>query len=158
MSVPLVCLGVSHKTAPLPVRERLALSEERQTELLLRVGTAPAEALLVSTCNRVELYRIGSGENLVAELRAEMAALGGEEALDHTYLHHGEKALHHLFRVASSLDSMVVGEPQILGQVKDALQLAQRVGSARGELQRVFGAAFAAAKRVRTETEVGRSA
>ena len=158
MSVALVCLGISHKTAPLPVRERLALSEERQTALLQRVGAGRAEALLVSTCNRVELYRTGAAGDLESELRTEVLALGGEEALAHAYLHRGEAALHHLFRVAASLDSMVVGEPQILGQLKDAFQLAQRVGAARGELARVCGAAFAAAKRVRTETEVGRAA
>jgi glutamyl-tRNA reductase len=84
--------------------------------------------------------------------------LGGEEALGHAYLHRGEAALLHLFRVASSLDSMVVGEPQILGQVKDAFEFAKGVGAARAELTRVCAAAFASAKRVRTETDVGRAA
>src|SRR5262249_20118668 len=82
----------------------------------------------------------------------------GDEALSHLYEHRGEAALNHLFRVASSLDSMVVGEPQILGQVKDALELAQKAGAARGEIVRVCSAAFGAAKRVRTETAIGRSA
>jgi glutamyl-tRNA reductase len=156
MSAMLVCLGISHKTAPVSVRERLALSEERQTEVLQRVGTSPTEALFVSTCNRVELYRFGAADE--EQLRAVVAAVGGEEALAHTYLHRGEAALMHLFRVTASLDSMVVGEPQILGQMKDAFELAQRVGAARGELARVCAAAFAAAKRVRTETDIGRAA
>jgi len=154
----LVCLGISHKTAPVALRERLALSVERQSEVLGRVGTSPAEALFVSTCNRVELYAFGTGDSLEERLRAELTGLGGEETLSHAYLHRGEAALLHLFRVAASLDSMVVGEPQILGQVKDAFELAQRVGAARAELARVCSAAFAAAKRVRTETDVGRAA
>ncbi len=158
MSVGLVCLGVSHKTAPVALRERLAISLERQSEVLHRVGASPAEALFVSTCNRVELYRCGNFEEPAEQLRAELLALGGEEVLGHAYLHRGEAALLHLFRVASSLDSMVVGEPQILGQVKDAFEFAKGLGAARGELERVCAAAFSAAKRVRTETDVGRAA
>jgi glutamyl-tRNA reductase len=158
MSVGLICFGVSHKTAPVALRERLAISEERQSEVLHRVGASPAEALFVSTCNRVELYRFGLGEELAEPLREELLALGGEEVLGHAYLHRGEAALLHLFRVASSLDSMVVGEPQILGQVKDAFEFAKGVGAARAELGRVFAAAFSSAKRVRTETDVGRAA
>ncbi len=150
MSVGLVCLGVSHKTAPVALRERLAISLERQSEVLHRVGASPAEALFVSTCNRVELYRCGNFEEPAEQLRAELLALGGEEVLGHAYLHRGEAALLHLFRVASSLDSMVVGEPQILGQVKDAFEFAKGLGAARGELERVCAAAFSAAKRVRT--------
>jgi glutamyl-tRNA reductase len=156
MSTVLVCLGISHKTAPVSVRERLAVSEEVQMQVLQRLGASPTEALFVSTCNRVELYRFGGPDE--AELRAEVAAVGGQEALAHTYLHRGEAALMHLFRVAASLDSMVVGEPQILGQMKDAFELAQKVGAARGELARLCAAAFAAAKRVRTETDIGRAA
>jgi glutamyl-tRNA reductase len=158
MSMGLVCFGVSHKTAPLALRERLALSLERQSEVLHRVGASPAEALVVSTCNRVELYRFGVGEALEEPLRTELAALGGQEVLGHAYLHQGEAALLHLFRVASSLDSMVVGEPQILGQVKEAFEFARGLGAARAELTRVCAAAFSAAKRVRTETDVGRAA
>jgi glutamyl-tRNA reductase len=158
MSTALVCLGVSHKTAPLGIRERMALSAEAQTVLLQRVGAAPTEALFISTCNRVELYCFGAVDELADALRLELAALGGPEALSHAYLHQGEGALLHLFRVAASLDSMVVGEPQILGQVKEAFALAQKVGAARGELTRVCAAAFAAAKRVRSETDVGRAA
>jgi len=158
MSSVLVCLGVSHKTAPVALRERLAVPVERQSEVLGRVAASPTEALFVSTCNRVELYGFGAADSLEARLRAELTLLGGEEALAHAYLHRGEAALRHLFRVAASLDSMVVGEPQILGQVKEAFELAQRVGAARAELGRVCAAAFSAAKRVRTETDIGRAA
>ena len=91
-------------------------------------------------------------------MREQLSLLGGPEALDHLYEHHGEAALVHLFRVASSLDSMVLGEAQILGQVKDAFELGQSAGAVRGELTRVCAAAFGCAKRVRTETAIGRSA
>lgn len=154
----LVCIGLSHRTAPLSVRERLALEQQRQLSLLTSFG-ASREALLVSTCNRVELYLTGAAAELsAAEARERLAALGGEESLAHLYEHRGEAALVHLFRVAASLDSMVLGEPQILGQVKDALEFAQANGTARRDLLRACQAAFASAKRVRTETGVGRAA
>jgi glutamyl-tRNA reductase len=158
MSVDLVCLGVSHKTAPVVLRERLAVPETRQSEVVQRLSAAQSEAFFLSTCNRVELYAFGPPEAVVDRLRLELTALGGEEALQHSYLHQGEAAVLHLFRVAASLDSMVVGEPQILGQVKDAYELAQQMGAARSQLARICAAAFAAAKRVRTETDVGRAA
>ena len=158
MSPPLVCVGLSHHTAPLDVRERLALPEDRQSELLQAMAQAPAEALLVSTCNRVELYVIGPGADLHDRTRAALAGAAGDDLAPYLYSHHGEAAVLHLFRVAASLDSMVVGEPQILGQVKDAFEQAQRMGAARGELARICSAAFGSAKRVRTETELGRAA
>lgn len=158
MTVSLICFGVSHKTAPVALRERLAVSAERQSEVLHRVGASPAEALFVSTCNRVELYRFGVEEQPAEPLQEELLALGGEEVLGHAYVHRGEAALLHLFRVTSSLDSMVVGEPQILGQVKEAFEFAKGLGAARAGLGRVCAAAFSSAKRVRTETDVGRAA
>jgi glutamyl-tRNA reductase len=155
----LICIGLSHRTAPLSVRERLALPEARQVELLQRVAQAPIEALLVSTCNRVELY-LAAPDTAQASSRGreELARLGGSEALEHLYEHQGPGALEHLFRVASSLDSMVVGEAQILGQVKESFELAQGAGAVRGVLTRVCAAAFGCAKRVRTETAIGRAA
>jgi glutamyl-tRNA reductase len=158
MSPPLVCVGLSHHTAPVDVRERLALPEERQTELLQAMAQAPAEALLVSTCNRVELYVVGPGADLHDRTRTALAGAAGEDLAPYLYAHHGEAAVLHLFRVAASLDSMVLGEPQILGQVKDAFEQAQRLGAARGELARICAAAFGSAKRVRTETDLGRAA
>jgi glutamyl-tRNA reductase len=157
MSPPLVVVGLSHHNAPVDVRERLALSEERQTQLLQAMAQAPAEALLISTCNRVELYVVGPGPDLHDRTRSALAA-AGEDLAPHLYLHHGEAAVLHLFRVAASLDSMVLGEPQILGQVKDAFEQAQRLGAARGELARICAAAFGSAKRVRTETDLGKAA
>jgi glutamyl-tRNA reductase len=158
MSPPLVCVGLSHHTAPIDVRERLALPEGRQTELLQAMAQAPAEALLISTCNRVELYVVGPGEDLGERTHAALAEVAGQDLVPYLYSHRGEAAVQHLFRVAASLDSMVLGEPQILGQVKDAFEQAQRLGAARGELARVCAAAFGSAKRVRTETELGKAA
>jgi glutamyl-tRNA reductase len=155
----LLCIGLSHRTAPLAVRERLALPEPRQVELLQQLAQAPTEALLISTCNRVELY-LSSPDLAQAASRAReaLSLLGGPETLEHLYEHQGAGALEHLFRVASSLDSMVLGEAQILGQVKDAFELGQGAGAVRGVLTRACAAAFSCAKRVRTETAIGRAA
>jgi len=158
VSPPLVCVGLSHHTAPVNVRERLALPDERQTELLQAMAQAPAEALLISTCNRVELYVLGPGDDLQDRTRAALARAAGDDLLPYLYAHRGEAAVLHLFRVAASLDSMVLGEPQVLGQVKDAFEQAQRMGAARGELTRICAAAFGSDKRVRTETDLGRAA
>jgi glutamyl-tRNA reductase len=158
VSAPLLCIGLSHRTAPLEVRELLVLPEDAQVAFLQAHAQAPAEALLLSTCNRVELYLAGASEAAPEAARAALTQTAGRDLGGHLYLHRGEAALQHLFRVSASLDSMVLGEPQILGQVKDAFELAQRIGAARGELTRICAAAFGSAKRVRTETEVGRAA
>src|SRR5215211_3578283 len=153
-----LCIGVSHKTAPVEVREKLALPESLQQELLTKLSQRE-EVMLVSTCNRVELYLVSSERRRAHERALTLLVeIAGPEVADHLYERHGEQAALHLFRVAASLDSMVVGEPQILGQVKEAFELAQRAGTARGELARTCGAAFACAKRVRTETGIGRAA
>ncbi len=155
----LICIGLSHRTAPLDVRERLALPEPRQVDVLQRLAQAPMEALWVSTCNRVEVYLSAPSVDLARQrVLAELESLGGAEALEHLYEHQGEAALVHLFRVACSLDSMVLGEAQILGQVKDAFERGQGAGAVRGELMRACSAAFSCAKRVRTETAIGRAA
>jgi len=154
----LLCLGLSHKTAPIGVRERLALPPEQQEQLLQQLCTGRAEAMLLSTCNRVEFYVAAADiQRARTAVVDEISARAGSAATDHVYEYHGDAALVHLFRVSSSLDSMVVGEAQILGQVKDAFEVAQRVGAAGGELTRVCSAAFAAAKRVRSETDIGRA-
>jgi glutamyl-tRNA reductase len=153
----LFCIGVSHKTAPVEMREKLALPESEQHALLTELSQY-GEAMLISTCNRVELYLAIDGMREARErARALVLEIGGPGVTRHLYEHEGEKAALHLFRVAASLDSMVLGEPQILGQVKDAYELAQKAGSARGELARTCHAAFACAKRVRSETGIGRA-
>ncbi|HZA52585.1 MAG TPA: glutamyl-tRNA reductase [Myxococcaceae bacterium] len=154
----LFCIGVSHKTAPVEIREKLALLESEQHALLTKLSLS-GEAMLVSTCNRVELY-LASDDLGTARERARRLLVdsAGADVAGHLYEHEGDQAALHLFRVAASLDSMVVGEPQILGQVKDAYELAQKAGAARGELARVCHAAFACAKRVRSDTGIGRAA
>lgn len=155
----LCCAGLSHRTAPLQVRERLALSEPDQERLLRRLRERGLEALVLCTCNRAELYVAGpSAEEAFQAARTALCDIGGVEAGAHLYDHRGEAAVAHLFRVCCSLDSMVLGEAQIFGQVKDAYERAQAAGAMGGELSRACQAAFACAKRARTETGIGRAA
>lgn len=150
----LVALGLSHHTAPVDIRERLAHDADAARDLLVRLrsdGVAD-EALLLSTCNRTELYTVPRA------LPALRTYLPPVPALDrYLYLHQGRDAVRHLFRVASSLDSLVLGEPQILGQVKDAVRLAEEVGSIGKLLGALTQRTFTVAKRIRTETEIGRN-
>ena len=154
----LLCVGLSYRTAPLTLRERLALPEAHRTELLRHLAEDATEALLLSTCNRVEVYLATDDlERGCRRVRACLGERGGPEVLGLLHEHRGGAALTHLFRVASSLDSMVLGETQVLGQVKDALEHGRRAGTVRGELTRAFAAAFRCAKRVRTRTAIGRA-
>jgi glutamyl-tRNA reductase len=158
VSVEVFCIGLSHKTAPVAIRERLTLSDEIAQARVALLAREPNEVMVLSTCNRVEIYAAApSIDQAVSEVRRTLEELGGPGTDAHLYEHRGEGALVHLFRVAASLDSMVVGEPQILGQVKDAFEAAQRGGTVRSELVRVCSAAFSSAKRVRTETGIGRT-
>jgi glutamyl-tRNA reductase len=154
-------IGLSHKTAPVEVRERAAFPEDALKAALVEVARLPGvgEAMIVSTCNRVELYLgVDSEEALNAARSWLIAARGlGAALAAHLYAHDGEPAVRHLLRVASSLDSMVVGESQILGQVKQAYGAALEAGTVGPVLSRTLPRAFALAKRVRTETEVARS-
>lgn len=152
--------GVNHRSAPVEVRERLAFREEELVAALqtLRDETGAHEAMVLSTCNRVEIAV--TTEN-PAELTATLARLRNLDPQwleQYLYVHRGTEALRHLFRVAASLDSMVIGEPQILGQLKNAYQIARDAGSLHGPLDSVVTRAFSIAKRVRTETEIGQSA
>lgn len=149
-------IGLSHKTAPVSVRERLAISEEELPQVLreLREQSGADETMLVTTCNRVEAYCYG-GPEVIDAVRSYFARRAGQETNQALYLLKGPEAVAHLFRVASSLDSMVLGEPQILGQVKDAFGAAQKAGAAGATLTQLCQAAFAAAKRVRSETAIG---
>ncbi len=154
-------LGVNHNTAPVEVRERLAVPESRLPEAMRRLARTPGveEGLVLSTCNRVEL--LVSAKNGSTDLRAflrEFFELDPAVYASHLYeLREGE-AIRHLFRVACSLDSMVVGEPQILGQVKEAYAMARAVGAIHSHLDALLTRSFAVAKRVRSETAVGSSA
>jgi glutamyl-tRNA reductase len=154
----LVLIGINHKTAPIELRERIAISRDELPEATRALAAQPgvSECMIVSTCNRVEmLAAIESPEtDLTAFLHHHF---GLDQALlaPHIYQHRDRQAVRHLFRVASSLDSMVVGEPQILGQVKEAFATARAAGTVSGELEHLLQSAFAAAKRVRTETAIG---
>ena len=158
-------LGLSHRTAPIEVRERLAAATKPVEEALegLRRETGVSEVCIVSTCNRVEFYVTGDIEApaLARDVRMFICATTGLQPGDlepHLYAHEGVLGLRHLFRVAASLDSMVLGEPQILGQVKEAFTAAQDAGSVGNTLRRAFDKAFAVAKRIRTETGIAQNA
>jgi glutamyl-tRNA reductase len=157
----LYVVGLSHKTAPIEVREKAAFPDDQLKPSLERLTGIPGvgEALIVSTCNRVEIYAGVDGADGPSQVRRFLVeGRGLEPSLHaHLYAHDGEAAVQHLFRVAASLDSMVVGESQILGQVKDAYAAAMEAGTVGPVLSRTLPRAFAAAKRVRTETEVARS-
>ena len=154
-------IGVNHHTAPLEVRERLAISEKRLPEAVQKLAGHPGvdEAMIVSTCNRVELLARcqNGGSDLRGFIRDFFAADPG--AFDkHLYEYKGQEAIRHVFRVTSSLDSMVVGEPQILGQMKEAYAVARALGTVNSQLDALVTRAFAVAKKVRTDTAVASSA
>ncbi len=156
MSREIFLVGLSHKSAPIDVRERVALSGDALKEALeeLRAFDGVAEAFVVSTCNRVEVYVQAEGD----EPARRFFTSRSDAAADHLYLKKGVEAIRHLFRVSSSLDSMVVGEQQILGQVKEAYGLASATGVAGSYVSRLCNRAFATAKRVRSETDIGKGA
>jgi glutamyl-tRNA reductase len=153
-------IGLNHKSAPVEVRERLALPESRLPEACKRLVEHPGieEGMILSTCNRVEM--LAKTKNGSADLRGFIRDYFQVDPADfdtHFYEYREQDAVRHLFRVTSSLDSMVVGEPQILGQVKEAYAVARAVGSVHSQLDSLLTRAFAVAKRVRTETAVGSS-
>jgi glutamyl-tRNA reductase len=156
----LTIVGVNHKTAPISLRERIAISREDlpETTRALAAVEGVTECMIVSTCNRVELLAAvdGPDTDLTGFLHQHF---GLERALlePHIYQQRDRDAVRHLFRVAASLDSMVVGEPQILGQVKEAYAVARAAGTVAGQLEHLLQSAFAAAKKVRSETEIGSS-
>jgi glutamyl-tRNA reductase len=154
----LALIGVNHKTAPIELRERIAISREELAEVTLALSQTPGvtECMIVSTCNRVELLAaVDSPEADVAGFLHRHFGLDRALLEPHLYRELDQDAVRHLFRVAASLDSMVVGEPQILGQVKEAYAVARAAGTVAGQLEHLLQSAFAAAKKVRTETEIG---
>ncbi|PKN59151.1 MAG: glutamyl-tRNA reductase [Deltaproteobacteria bacterium HGW-Deltaproteobacteria-14] len=162
--MPLVVLGMNHKTAPVSVREAFAIPSDALEgyDRELAADPAIAEVMVVSTCNRVEVYAVPTGA--IEPLRVALTRrLGTERGLDamqldkHSYFLTGEDALRHVMRVCASLDSLVVGEAQILGQVKDAMATAREAASLGPVLDRTLQAAFHTAKAVRTDTEIARA-
>jgi glutamyl-tRNA reductase len=156
----LAVLGVNHKTAPIELRERFAIGREQLPEVTRALAAVPGvtECMIVSTCNRVELIAaLDSADVDLTGFLCNHFGLNPSLLADHLYQHRDRNAVRHLFRVAASLDSMVVGEPQILGQVKEAYAVARTAGAVGGHLDHLLQSAFAAAKKVRTETEIGSS-
>jgi glutamyl-tRNA reductase len=160
----LLVTGVSHKTAPVEVRECLAFREETLPAALadLKAREGVAEALILSTCNRVEVTVTtedsADPRAIVDAFLADHKAVSPDTIGPHLYRYEGRDAIHHLFRVAASLDSMVVGEPQILGQLKAAYAAAKVSGAVCGWLEGLLARAFSVAKRVRSETGIGQMA
>lgn len=152
------CIGVNYKKVSLETREHYAFSEEEQREFHRRLkdNCSCTGSVIVSTCNRSELYFCGEeGDTLISRVETELAAFKGmekQEMLGQIYVYSGENALKHLFHVASGLDSMVIGEDEILRQVKDGYQLAQREGAVCNEINIAFQGAMGGAKSVKTET------
>ncbi len=159
----LLVLGLNHKSAPLHIREKVAFPEKEIAGPLRAVNSLDGvrENLIISTCNRVEIVAAAEGRGAADALKEFLAGHHGvprDELEPHLYLHAGGDAIRHLYRVASSLDSLVVGEPQILGQVKDAYDWALEAGTTGMVLNRLLKSTFSVAKRVRTETGIARSA
>ncbi len=163
MNGELLALGVSHKTAPLPLRERLALSEGRAARVLTELTDQEAvhEAVAVSTCNRTELYLVAAdaveAESAALGVLSRQAGIRPTELLGAIYSLRGRDAVEHLFGVAAGLDSMIVGEAEVQGQVKRAYELALVEGVTGPVSNRLFRDALAAGKRARSETRVSRS-
>jgi glutamyl-tRNA reductase len=155
---------VSHKTAPVEVRECLAFREDTLRPALadLKSREGVEEAVILSTCNRVEVI-VTTGDSadpqaIVDGFLAETKGLSPETIAPHVFRHEGQDAIHHIFRVAASLDSMVIGEPQILGQLKNAYAASKDAGAVCGWLEGLLTRAFSVAKRVRSETGIGQMA
>ena len=159
----IILAGVSHHNTPLSIRERLYFPEGDMGKWLDRLADYRGldERLILSTCNRVEVYTAAEdyeqGLDAIQRFFLESRDIGADELNAHLYVHREDEATRHLFTVASSLDSMVVGEPQILGQVKEAYRVAQSSGHAGKALTNLFSRAFRVAKKIREQTPIGES-
>jgi glutamyl-tRNA reductase len=160
----LTLVGLSHKTAPVEIREKLTFPATRQDEALTQILDSPAvaEAVILSTCNRTEIYALTAsgydGTGAIIDFLADYHSLDRHELVRYLYLSEGEAVVRHLFRVIASLDSMVVGEAQILGQVKEAYDCSFEAGACQRVFNKLFRQSFEVGKRVRTETEIGENA
>src|SRR6516165_3796501 len=156
----LAIVGVSHKTAPVEVRERLAFNSDvlRSALAALMDRQNVREAIILSTCNRVEVVAESPDDRLIREFLCEFHQIPQEALSKHIYSFRNTDAIRHVFRVAASLDSMMIGEPQILGQVKEAYRIAADAGTVGMHLSALMDRAFAVAKKVRNETGISQSA
>lgn len=159
----IVVVGLNHKTAPIALLERLAIPSDLLPKARHQLSNYDhvVESLVLSTCNRVEVYasvtKFHGGAQDLRNFLSEFCHVAPEEFSDHLYTYHDEAALGHLFRVAAGIDSMVIGESEILGQVRSALQAAEEEGTLARTLRRAFTRALAVGKRARSETEIGRN-
>lgn len=157
----LFVLGLNHRTAPIDVRERIVFDAQHLPQALADLRSQPGieEALILSTCNRTELYCVAATDTVpLPQWLASHSGSGAARVEQCLYRLDGAEAVRHVFSVASGLDSLILGEPQILGQLKDAYRAAQQQGTAGALLNPLFQTTFSVAKRVRTETAVGASA
>ncbi|HEZ2701706.1 TPA: glutamyl-tRNA reductase [Neisseria meningitidis] len=152
----LTAVGLNHQTAPLSIREKLAFAAAALPKAVrnLARSNAATEAVILSTCNRTELYCVGDSEEIIRWL-ADYHSLPIEEIRPYLYALDMQETVRHAFRVACGLDSMVLGEPQILGQIKDAVRVAQEQESMGKKLNALFQKTFSVAKEIRTDTAVG---
>lgn len=158
----LLAVGVNHKTAPVDIRERVSFAPERLPDALKDLTSASdvREAAILSTCNRTELFCYGKDEssrNTVIDWFEHYHELKSDEVRPYIYVHPEQQAVRHVLRVASGLDSLILGEPQILGQIKDAYSKAEEAGTIGKLLNRLFQHTFSVAKQVRTDTAIGSS-
>ena len=164
----LLALGINHKTAPVKIREQLSFAPETVPDALkdLVSQDAVCEAVILSTCNRIEIYcQLNCEEEDAATATAELIQwlknfhqINDSDISEYLYFHPGKDAVRHMLRVASGLDSLVLGEPQILGQLKAAFSVARKSGSVHQMLNKLFQHTFSCAKQVRTDTAIGASA
>ena len=162
----LFVFGINHNTAPVQVREKVAFAPEVTPQALVRLvsETPLQEAAILSTCNRTEIYgymplseKFASPEMAVASWLAEFHAIDIVDVQQHSYCRHADEAARHMMRVACGLDSLVLGEPQILGQLKSSYSVAQEYATVSSHLNRLFHQSFSTAKQVRTQTAIGES-
>ena len=158
----IIALGINHKTASVELREKVAFSPEQLSNALSQLASSEQfkETVIVSTCNRTELYCSLERSNSQALLKwlADFHCIDTEQLEDNVYIHQNQDAINHLMRVACGLDSLVLGEPQILGQIKQSYNSAKQYDCVLPTFERLFQKTFSVAKQVRTETDIGSSA
>lgn len=158
----LLALGINHKTAPVALREKVAFTPDSLVSALssLKKQEGVSESVIVSTCNRTEIYVNGAFDSCESILRwlAQFHRVDEQLIGEHSYQFSQDEAIRHIMRVAAGLDSLILGEPQILGQVKQAFNDARHSGTVSAEFERLFQHTFSVAKKVRTETDIGANA
>src|SRR3990167_7587623 len=154
----MLAFGINHHTAPLVIREKLVFQADELPGALraLAEKTPGAEAVILSTCNRTEIYTTHTDHHKLQQWMARHKNIAEPLFQQHSYAHHGRQAIKHMMRVASGLDSLVLGEPQVLGQVKTAFSIAENTGSVGEHFRQIFPAVFSASKGIRANTAIGK--